>query len=154
MLIRLAKAGRVAGVLAGPPCETWSIARFREPVQEVGRPRARPPRPLGLASRPCGGFLAFLSEHQISSPLAAAVERPAEPWGPPGAPSSWHLNLAEDLLQQPGAEKHLIHQCAFGAPSREPTCFMGVHFGALRDALQARPRGSSAVTLEGTSLLK
>eukprot|EP00959_Pyramimonas_sp_CCMP1952_P459745 9478744-Pyramimonas_sp.AAC.1 len=129
--------------MAGPPCETWSIARFREPVQGARGPRARPPRPLRLASQLWG--LPFVSEREsdqlslgnrlLRTTLEFAVvcwrllipevvEHPAEPWSPPEAPSSWHLELTKDLLQQPGVEKHTIHQCAFGAPSRKPTCLM------------------------------
>ena len=37
--LELRRSGRVAGVLAGPPCESWSIARHR-PAPDVKTPLA------------------------------------------------------------------------------------------------------------------
>eukprot|EP00959_Pyramimonas_sp_CCMP1952_P387877 8128584-Pyramimonas_sp.AAC.1 len=44
---RLLRAGCVAAVPAGPPCETWPIACFRPPIPRADGGVARhPPRPL------------------------------------------------------------------------------------------------------------
>lgn len=46
-LINVARAGRLRALLLGPPCETWSAARFVQIASTSGR---RPPRPLRLTS--------------------------------------------------------------------------------------------------------
>ena len=46
-LIGLARAGRLRALLLGPPCETWSAARFMQLLSDAGR---KSPRPLRLAS--------------------------------------------------------------------------------------------------------
>eukprot|EP00959_Pyramimonas_sp_CCMP1952_P200856 4200929-Pyramimonas_sp.AAC.1 len=43
--ILLLRSGRVAAILAGPPCETWSAARHL-PIPANAPGGARPPRPL------------------------------------------------------------------------------------------------------------
>ena len=46
MWLELLRSGRVAAVLAGPPCESWSVARHR-PAPDA----RRPPRPLRSSTR-------------------------------------------------------------------------------------------------------
>ena len=53
-LLSLLQGGRVAAAIAGPPCETWSAARYNQPDPEVHGPNVRWPRPLRDASRPWG----------------------------------------------------------------------------------------------------
>eukprot|EP00959_Pyramimonas_sp_CCMP1952_P164839 3445432-Pyramimonas_sp.AAC.1 len=47
------RSGRVAGIIAGPPCETWSSARHL-PVPEDAPGGRRPPRPLRSAQHSWG----------------------------------------------------------------------------------------------------
>eukprot|EP00435_Cladocopium_sp_Y103_P018991 s2370_g4.t1 len=73
-LIRIAREGRILCLLLGPPCETWSSARFEslEPGDHgdlhAGHqlPGLRGPRPLRLASSPWGiGGLSFRELQQV-----------------------------------------------------------------------------------------
>ena len=44
-LLTAARSGKILAMLLGPPCETWSSARFEQQLDENGRPIRRP-RPL------------------------------------------------------------------------------------------------------------
>eukprot|EP00959_Pyramimonas_sp_CCMP1952_P035414 742039-Pyramimonas_sp.AAC.1 len=52
---RLLRAGLVAAILGGPPCETWSIARFRPPMPRAdGSVTRHPPVPLRMRGQLLG----------------------------------------------------------------------------------------------------
>ena len=60
--IRLIRARRVCGTAAGPPCETWSIARWT-PLLVAAPSRKRPPRPVRSRVEPWGLLQVSSAEH-------------------------------------------------------------------------------------------
>ena len=61
-LTSIARAGRVIGLLQGPPCETWTAARHCQQVDSEGQVR-RGPRPVRSAQDPWG--LAMVSGKEL-----------------------------------------------------------------------------------------
>ena len=136
--IQWALAGRLIGIVMGPPCETWTVARFME---LVGRLSA--PRPLGSASTPIGlpdvskrelaqvgvgndilllSFLLFFLVMMTGG--TALMEHPSDPVArQPEAPSIWRLGITQTLIAM-GARIVYIDQCRYGSPSRKPTMLL------------------------------
>ena len=132
--------GMVIFVMAGPPCETWSAARFlkRHDDGEHG------PRPLRNQSQLWG--LTCLRKAEASSiaignallratirmffaalcsPTTAVImEHPRRPEWMPLAPSSWLLPELKYLAALPNCEAHDVDQCMHGAPSKKPTTLL------------------------------
>ena len=152
--------GWVAGVWAGPPCETWSAARYL-PVQARD-----PPRPLRSRDRPWGRRDLKRAEMQqvsaandllrttivflyaaLAHGVPAAMEHPEVPTHVPQAPSSWLLPELVHLEAQPGVQVATLHQCMWGAPARKATRFLCVAFPALAGAVEHHRGGGSAPTV-------
>lgn len=179
--LSLAQAGFIVGFLAGPPCETWSVARGKALKENSGRCK-RAPRILRTAESLWGlPSLALQEVMQLTignalltfSLLMACVmvkvgghgvlEHPAEPEAPELA-AIWRLPIMLALLQAPGVCRHRVAQGLYGAPSRKPTDLMVINMPklplAFRDwRLRADPpKGVSiGLTAEGawkTSILK
>eukprot|EP00435_Cladocopium_sp_Y103_P064595 s1366_g26.t1 len=134
-LIKCYTAGRVAGTLCGPPCETFSEARFT-PAPDS---ECRWPRPLrswerlfglaGLTNRELRqvsvGSLFFLQciyvlalHMQFGGVFIA--EHPAPPQDAT-RPSIWTSAIVEQLLQHPDLTLHRIAQYLWGASAIKPT---------------------------------
>ena len=132
-------AGWVAGVAAGPPCETWSIARERFYVERCG------PRPLRDVHHLSGYNVLRLKElRQIligNQLLGVAIrlfvaawlcgcffvlEHPEEPEAEWSA-SIWRLPCLRWLQSLPGVARHIFLQGLFGAPSAKPTHLLFSH---------------------------
>jgi hypothetical protein len=135
-LIEIAQAGRVLGLLQGPPCETWTSARHHQQVDEHGAP-LRGPRPLRHADSLWGldhltipelaqvftGNILLLKGMFLACLVALRggatfLEHPAVPFAEEMA-SIWRLALVKMLLRRPGAlfRKTTIEQWRFGAPA-------------------------------------
>ena len=140
----------VAGLIGGPPCETWSQARERS-VDAHGRA----PRVLRTAEYPWGKEALRLREllqlsvgnslmgFQLEAVVAlycvggiALTEHPA----PPKAESSvsiWRTPILKLLLSLPGFELLHLAQGLWGAKSPKPTSLMVLNApGIQQDLLQ------------------
>ena len=142
-LLTVATEGRLIGLLQGPPCETWSSARFHKQLDEHDN-EVRGPRPLRSAQQPWGLALLTLAElAQIFTGnclllkglyLAVIValrggavflEHPAIPHNEE-YPSIWRLGLVRLLLRQPHAlmRRITVEQWRFGSVGIKPTTLM------------------------------
>eukprot|EP00435_Cladocopium_sp_Y103_P019278 s2448_g4.t1 len=142
-LTKIARAGRILAMLLGPPCETWSGARFVELLDLTGQ-RIRGPRPLrmadalwGLEGLTCAelcqisvGNVLLLKGLWIACMVAlrrgaVALEHPVMP-REDYKPSIWRSALIHLLLRRPGHlfSKVTIEQWRFGAVSPKPTSFL------------------------------
>ena len=144
--------GIVIFVLAGPPCETWSAARY------LALPDDGPqgPRPLRSQTQLWGLPILKRAEAQsvsvgnallratirmfyaaLTSPATAVImEHPMRPSWMPTAPSSWLVPELRYLARQPNCVSVDIDQCMFGAASKKPTtllCLQVQHLHLLRD---------------------
>jgi len=149
-LLDCARAGRLLGLLLGPPCETWSAAR-NHVLQDEGR---RGPRPLRTAAELWGMPLRTLSELlqlSVGNCLllkgiwlavavtyhsgSAALEHPAMPYDAE-LPSIWRSGILRLLLRGGVPFRRVtIHQWRFGAAGVKPTMLLYSN-GALPSALE------------------
>ena len=146
--IRLIRAGRVAGSCAGPPCETWSIARWMPPPQQHQQGR-RMPRPIRSRSEPWGLLCSSAKEHvqlTVGSVLLqftllatlwqgimggfALIEHPLDPiefYSDERARlngSIWSLAAMRWLEDTQLFARVAVNQGHYGAPSAKPTCLL------------------------------
>ena len=179
--LSMAQAGFIVGFLAGPPCETWSVARGKD-LQVPQEQRRRAPRVLRTAEHLWGLPSLALKEIQqimtgnflltfsllmactmVKTGGLGVLEHPAEPENEDLA-AIWRLPAVLALLQAPGVCRHRVAQGLYGAPSRKPTDLLVVNMPelplAFRDwRLRADPpKGASiGLTAEGawkTGILK
>ena len=122
--------------LAGPPCSTWSRARFNW--------KHRGPRPLRTRSEPWGrtdvtltsrerkqlelGTRLLLATLRLFLALAQAggiyiLEHPRDPMDEP-FPSIWALPEVDELRLQTSGDMLQIDQCMYGQTSRKATTLM------------------------------
>lgn len=136
----LAAKGLIALTLTGPPCETWSEARFLEILNDAGEPCG--PKPLRSASRLWGlrglsarevkqlqtGTQLMMRSHRIEFATALAgggtlQEHPARPRDP-DRPSTWITEFQVNYFQNlPHSVLWTFLQHAYGAGSLKPTTF-------------------------------
>ena len=139
---RLAERGLIAGILTGPPCETWSAARHIELENENG------PRPLRSAALPwsltsCTGKEMVqattgtqlllnswnLEVAAVTSGAASIMEHPWEAENSDRA-SVWRTDVHQQwLMRLPGAFRHCIRQYLFGSKGVKPTCLRAINLG-------------------------
>ena len=128
------KAGRVHGMHAGPPCSTWSRARFI-----WWCPGPRPVRseeePWGIAGLTQSeqkavdlGNLLLKVTFALATALALAggfftIEHPEDPGR--GYPSIWKLVEMITLLASSGSIVAKFDQCRFGLAARKATMIGG-----------------------------
>ena len=143
--LRGALSGFVQGGLCGPPCETWSQARF---VNE-NNGAERQPRPLrslewlwGLSSLSLreqgqvavGNELLIFSIDLLiclaRSDGIGVLEHPGEP-ADETKPSIWRLPIIQILRQLPGFEFVDFAQGLLGAKSPKPTRFLTLNMDSL-----------------------
>lgn len=143
--LRGALNGYVHGGLCGPPCETWSQARFAD----LGIEGARQPRPLrslewlwGLPSL----ALREMSQIAVGNELLlfsldlliclahseglGILEHPGEPEDET-KPSIWRLPIVQLLRQLPGFEYVDFAQGLLGAKSPKPTRLLTLNLDSL-----------------------
>ena len=143
-------AGWVLGALCGPPCETWSQARFVEDPLHPGRG----PRPLRDREHLWGFDSMSLREAQqvatgnelllfaIELLFALAcmdgfglLEHPQEPEDP-SRPSIWHLAVLQLLGRFSGVEIIDLAQGLLGASSPKPTRLLALNLPDLKTHLR------------------
>ena len=125
----------VAGTYFGPPCNTWSVSRWRavthgdkgpRPVRTVAEPfgehslRLKELRDVTLGNQ----LLFFALEVTLLQALlfrVAVLEHPAPP-DPARIPSIWFLNATHAIKQLANYTEVMIFQGLFGAVSPKPTC--------------------------------
>ena len=139
LFVRAIAAGWVAGTAAGPPCETWSVARERYYAEGHG------PRPLRDAFHLIGYDVLKLRElNQVNTGnqlLGVSVillpqswligaffmlEHPVEPDNPTSA-AIWRTPVLRFILTLPGIERHCFLQGLYGAASAKPTHLLFAH---------------------------
>ena len=144
--LRQAYLGSLTAFLAGPPCESFSVARERWRSDGWG------PRPLRSASEPWGydslllrealqtyignSLLTFVLELFLYMWLncrPGIIEHPAEPSTSkhPEAPSIWKLVFMHIVAQFPEVGFLTVNQGNFGAVSPKPTTLLHCHCGTL-----------------------
>ena len=144
--LRQAYLGCLTAFLAGPPCESFSVARERWRSDGWG------PRPLRSASEPWGytslllrealqtyignSLLTFVLElflYMWLNRRPGIIEHPAEPsvTKHPEAPSIWKLAFMRIVEQFPEVGFLTIHQGNFGAVSPKPTTLLHCHCATL-----------------------
>ena len=144
------RAGWVCGALCGPPCETWSQARFAP--SHTGSERS--PRPLRDWAELWGfSSLSLKEAHQVATgnellifavlliyTLACVdgfgvIEHPQEP-DDASRPSIWRLELLRVLSRMRGVELIDMAQGLLGAPSPKPTRLLALNLPQLRQELR------------------
>lgn len=153
-LLTIAREGRILGLLQGPPCETWTSARFHKQLDDQGN-EIRGPRPLRSAQQLWG--LALLTSAELAQIFtgnslllkglylavivalrggAIFLEHPATPYNE-DYPSIWRLGLIRLLLRQPNAlmRRITIEQWRYGAEGIKPTTLLFAN-APLPDSLQ------------------
>lgn len=156
--------GQTLAILGGPPCETWSAARFLEIVKEA---LAKQPRPI-RSSQELWGLPDLTPSEQTSIQLGNALlralitllhtawlynasglmEHPAWPsWIPAHKlpPSSELLPELVDLAQKPGVSLFKFDQCMAGASYKKPTAFHLVHLPEIAAAFLSQPNGCKCI---------
>ena len=145
-LLEAARNGQILALLLGPPCETWSGARFEEQLDEEGKP-LKGPRPLrGAPDCPWGLEQLSLKELQqilIGNGLllkglhlgacvacqggAVALEHPAPPYQIE-RPSVWRTAIIK-LLCSAGMpfRQYTFQQWRHGAQGVKPTTLLYAH---------------------------
>eukprot|EP00438_Fugacium_kawagutii_P023924 Skav232941 [mRNA] locus=scaffold3689:35179:38778:- [translate_table: standard] len=148
----LCQADALCLVLTGPPCETWSAARFLQDMDDNGR---RLPRPLRSLDSPWGvAELSIRELHQVHTANrllfsslvievlvligggGSVMEHPAPS---PNAqhPSVWrtacHKQFFDDIL---GATQNRVEQLRYGAQCRKPTVLRTAGLDHMEQRLQ------------------
>eukprot|EP00435_Cladocopium_sp_Y103_P026725 s1573_g6.t1 len=141
-LISAARTGRIVGYLLGPPCETWSSARFEEQVDNQGK-LVKGPRPLRHAEACWGiaqltlkelqqlsvGSCLFLRGLWLCIPVALSggaviLEHPAIPFQE-DRPSIFKTGLVTLLLRDGWLfKRHTFQQWKHGSEGIKPTCLL------------------------------
>ena len=147
-LMELAHLGLIDVVLGGPPCSTWSRARFRH-IPGRGGPRPLRFRDQLLGRQDLSGWeaervteanvLLFnflgLCEAVRAQSGSFLIEHPADPGEPP-YPSIWILEATQGLAARAGTEVIVIDQCMYGGAAQKPTGLLsnllGISDGILR----------------------
>ena len=142
--LQLARDGVIAGLCAGPPCETWSVAR--ETAVEDGTCK-RPPRPLRSFQELWGqcdltarefrqldtantlmGFTLSVCFLQAYTGGFALMEHPRSPAAymknKAHAASIWRSAVIQWLLATGWFFQQDVSQGFYGAPSPKPTTFL------------------------------
>jgi len=149
--LRGALDGFVQGGLCGPPCETWSQARFAN----LGGEQGRQPRPLrslewlwglpSLSLREMGqvdiGNALLLFSIDLLICLARSeglgvLEHPGEP-ADESKPSIWRLPIIQLLRQLPGFAFVDFAQGLLGAKTPKPTRLLTLNMGSLPNFLHS-----------------
>jgi len=154
MVLKLAQKGLIAGVLAGPPCETWSAAR------NILLPDHTGPRPLRTSDQPwllshrtgkemrqtSTGTRLLLNTWRIETSVVlhgggALKEHPWEN-GNLDRASVWRTTAHKDwIMQLPDAFRHYIEQYLYGAAGTKPTCLRALNLGEAAIVQQALHEG-------------
>lgn len=140
VFIHAALQGILAAVVAGPPCETWSVARRRGlyemsspvPVRDATFLEGYPCLSSRELKQVCTGkdllgTVAILIAAQFVAGNFLLCEHPQEPYQFADAPSIWKLPFMLLCAGWRGVQKVELMRGLFGAPSAKPTTFVVVH---------------------------
>ena len=128
---RAIREGVLTAILAGPPCESWSIARWQREdgpraLRSCETPWALPGlrhkelQQVEVGNALLGAALMLFFESLIHGTIMA-TEHPAEPEHHPDAPSIWRLPIVTLALKFAACQRILVHQGLYGAKSAKPT---------------------------------
>ena len=144
-----ASSGEVAAFLCGPPCETWSKARFANPAHQAHGPRpVRSAQELwGLSSLSLrelaqvtvgNHLLCFSLEMLFRLAIVGALGVMEHPEMPDDEhmPSIWRLDVMNWLHQMPGVQSFSFSQGLLGAPSPKPTRLLVLNMDGLMSELR------------------
>eukprot|EP00438_Fugacium_kawagutii_P012136 Skav222185 [mRNA] locus=scaffold3784:94010:96064:+ [translate_table: standard] len=152
-LHRLVRLGLFAGSIAGPPCETWSAARW-EPVQLPDGSTRPGPRPLRTVVHPWGTrFLTLRELRQVGTGSVLLLhtwlletgialqgggcvkEHPSEPVRAEAA-STWTTRTHEQwIMRLHEACRHHILQYHYGSVAVKPTDLRVLNLGSPESTL-------------------
>ena len=159
-------------VFGGPPCNTWSAARYNAQATlacEDGKSR---PRPVRSAQQPWGldtlnkserdnvdaGNLLLRSQsllmwHCAHMRIPAMREHPADPWwiGPDIATSTWRLQEEVQLFSQPGCGTVTFRQRILGADAKKPTTLGYIHVEEIQTLMDDQPGVDMCHTQNGAN---
>ena len=152
----LAIVGRVVMVLGGPPCETWSVAKWNGGSRTIGSgPRAvrssvhlwglhdldaGERQQVALGNAPMRTVILFLAAARVYG-FAAVTEHPQLPSWMPQAPSSWKLPELKLLARVGDTECVHLDQCCCGTPWKKPTRLFAVGIHELGRLVAKLPGG-------------
>ena len=154
--LNMARSGRVVMVLGGPPCETWSVARWNGGARvSDGAPRAvRSAERLwglpdlnkveieqvALGNALLRTVVLFLTAARVYG-FSAIMEHPQLPSWAPGAPSSWRLQELVSLSRAGGTADLHLDQCCCGTRWKKPTRLFAVGVPELARLISVLPGG-------------
>lgn len=154
MVVRLAKQGRISAAIAGPPCETYSEARFHVPEDLPAEDRDKWPRPLRTEERPWG--VEGLRYREMKQLLVGnrfglqtlwlfvmllccggcmIIEHP-NPTRKPGRAALFTMPIVNLLLELPEVILHVIYQSHYGARAVKPTGLLALRIGQFWRSMQ------------------
>eukprot|EP00438_Fugacium_kawagutii_P004341 Skav207878 [mRNA] locus=scaffold664:429090:430280:+ [translate_table: standard] len=155
------KQGQIVGLLAGPPCSTWSRARWVALEAHTGR---RGPRPVRSATTPWGDWVLSLKElDQVITGNTlmffgvrallelharggvGILEHPDSPEDEPNCATIWKTPMMCALLRCPGLDLLQVHQGPYGSEALKPTGLAVLNLPQLPDVLRLWRLSESAV---------
>ena len=153
-------------VLGGPPCETWSVARWNKGSRvSAGAPRAvrssdalwglpdlnaRERDQVALGNALLRTVVLFLAAARVHG-FAAVMEHPQLPSWEPLAPSSWKLPELVALSRAGGVDCVHLDQCCCGTPWKKPTRLFAVGLPELARLVSRLPGGGRCCPALGHS---
>ena len=163
LFLHAIRQGVIACILAGPPCESWSIARKRGLTIDSGPRPVRTIQELeGVSHLRCSELAQVTVGNDllgVSLLLAFAqwlvgslfiLEHPAEPVDDLEAPSIWRTTVLQLLESLPGCDRRLYLQGFFGAASVKPTHLMLVHGPENADSIMEKCQSCKVLPRGGT----
>ena len=137
------RKGAIAGILDGPPCESWSVSRHKaeedggpEPIRNSQHPWGKPDLANRLLQQRNVANILMLAMLEIMVECAIVgvpglMEHPAEislhtrKTGKHAAPATiWKTDHMQKILQIPGTRLQHINQGEFGGYSKKPTTML------------------------------
>lgn len=149
--------GWILALIGGPPCETWSVARFMKFYDRNGVLKDCPPplrtlqhlwgkpaiKPKQQDHVECGNLLMRAMMKLVASAehtnTACIMEHPTRPTWVAEAPSSWYTEEMQYFRSLPNVQLLTIDQCMLGVESKKPTDLLVVHFQELVDSIPTMP---------------
>ena len=134
-LFRRAVRERVIhGIVAGPPCESWSVARTQEdhgprPLRDIHALHGLPGltvkelRQVLIGNGLLGASMLLFLEALLAG-VFMLIEHPEEPYHKPLAASIWRLDVVALLLRFSTCALYHVQQGFYGAASAKPTAFL------------------------------
>ena len=138
----------VAAVVSGPPCETWTVARYMPggpaPLRERAHPWGMPHLTKDRAKQVEVANLLLRFAIRINTIVAARggaviMEHPACPSWKPHAPSIWRLPELAHLQRCYDMQILSFDQCTCGGISRKPTSLLVANIPSASTLVRALP---------------